>query len=61
MGIGWDVIFSWFGLSLGRFGVIPVVIFKVFPCFGGFLGYPGVSWGPKVDLGPHFGGKRGLE
>ena len=47
MGIGWDVIFLWFGVSLARFGVIPVVIFRVFLSFGGCLGHPGASLGPK--------------
>ena len=39
--------FLWFGVSLGRFGVIPVVIFKAFLSFGGCLGHPGASLGPK--------------
>ena len=60
MGIGWDVIFSWFGFSLGRFGVIPIVIFKAFLSLGECLGHLRPAWGPNVDLGPHFGGKRGL-
>ena len=61
MCIGWDVIFAWFGLSLGRFGAILVVMFMVFQSFGGAWTVLGPAWGPKVDLGPHLGGKRGLE
>ena len=45
MGSGWDVIFSWFGFSLGRFGLIPVVTFKVFLSFVGCLNHPGAYGG----------------
>ena len=44
-----------FGFSLGRFGVILVVIFKVFLSFGGCLDHPGASLGTKSGSWTPFG------
>ena len=50
---------------LGDFGVPSGCLFGVFlkslGVFGRLLVALGAAWGPKVDLGTHLGGKRGLE